>query len=34
MDSAVVILGRQGVDVYFSFEVDALLGEEGLCKLK
>ena len=34
MDGAVRILGRQGVDVYFAFEVDALLDEEGLGKVK
>ena len=34
MNGAVRILGRQGVDARFTFEVDALLDEEGLGKLK
>ena len=34
VDVTVRILGRQGVDVCFIFEVDALLDEEGLCKVK
>ena len=28
------ILGRQGVDACFAFEVDVLPDEEGLCKVK
>ena len=34
MDSVVRILGGQGVDAWFAFEVDALLDEEGICKVK
>ena len=34
MNGAFRILGRQGMDVCFSFEVDALLDAEGLVKVK
>ena len=34
MDGVVVTLGRQSVSVFFAFEVDALLDEEGTCKVK
>ena len=34
MHSAVRILVTQGVDVWFSFEEDALLDEEGLGEVK
>ena len=34
IDGAVRILGIQGVDVHFIFEVDAFLDEEGLGKVK
>ena len=33
-EGEVIILGRQGVDAWFSFEVDVLLDEEGIGKLK
>ena len=33
-DGTVRVLGRKGVDVLFVFELDALLDEEGLGKVK
>ena len=33
-DGAVRILGRQGVDTRFNFEVDALIDAEGIGKVK
>ena len=33
-EGVVIILGRQGVNVCYAFEVDVLLNEEGLGKVK
>ena len=34
MNGAIIMLGRQGVDVLFYFEVDFLPAEEGIGKVK